>query len=51
MKDPELLKETERLKVEIAPKSADWVVDYLRKTKEELKPEVIGRAKKVIGLN
>ncbi len=51
LKDPALLKEAERMRVEIAPKSGEWVVEYLRKTKEELKPEVVQRAKKVIGLN
>jgi tripartite-type tricarboxylate transporter receptor subunit TctC len=51
LKDPVLLKEAERLKVEIAPKSAEWVIDYLRKTKAELKPAVIERARQIIGLN
>ena len=50
LKDPALLKEAKRLKVDIAPKSAEWLVEIIRKTKAELRPEVITRARKVLGV-
>lgn len=50
LKDPELLKEAERLNVEISPESAEWLIEYFQRTKAELKPEVIKRARKVVGL-
>jgi tripartite-type tricarboxylate transporter receptor subunit TctC len=50
LKDPVFLKDAKRLKVEIAPKSAKWLTQFIRKTKAELKPEVIKRARKALGL-
>jgi tripartite-type tricarboxylate transporter receptor subunit TctC len=50
LKDPAFLKEAKRLKVDIAPKSAEWLIELFRQTKAELKPEVIKRARKVVGL-
>ena len=50
LKDPALLKEAKKLKIEIAPKSGEWLADYLRKTKAELKEDVIKRARNVVGL-
>jgi len=50
LKDPELLKEAKKLNVEISPESAEWLIDYFQRTKAELKPEVIKRARKVVGL-
>ncbi len=50
MKDPAFHKEAKRLKVDIAPKSADWLEGFIRKTKNDLKPEVVDRARKVLGL-
>ncbi len=50
LKDPELLKEAKRLNLEISPESAEWLIEYFQQTKAELKPEVIKRARKVVGL-
>ena len=51
LKDPKLLKDAKKQRVEISPESAEWLVDYFKRTKAELKPEVIKRARKVVGLD
>ena len=50
LKDPELLKEAKKLRVDISPKSAEWLTNFIRNTQTELKPSVKERARKVLGL-
>ncbi|MDP6559108.1 MAG: tripartite tricarboxylate transporter substrate-binding protein [Candidatus Binatia bacterium] len=50
MKDPGLLKDAKRMKVDVAPKSAEWLINFINQTKRELKPEVVGRARRVLGI-
>ena len=50
MKDPAFHKDAKRLKVDIAPKSAEWLEGFIRKTKTDLKPDVVERARRVLGL-
>jgi len=50
LKDPELLAEAKKLRVDIAPKSAAWLSKFIHDTQVELKPSVKERARKVLGL-
>ena len=50
MKDPGFRKDAKRMRVDIAPKSAEWLERFIRKTKADLKPEVKQRARRVLGL-
>lgn len=50
LKDPELLKEAKKLRVDISPKSAEWLTNFIRNTQAELKPSVRERARKLLGL-
>jgi tripartite-type tricarboxylate transporter receptor subunit TctC len=49
-KDPEFLAEAERLKVEIDPRTGEWLEEFLRKSKESLTAEVRNRARKILGM-
>lgn len=51
LKDPELLKDAEKQRVDIAPKSAEWLTKFIKDTQAELKPSVKERAREVLGLN
>ena len=50
LKDPELLAEAKKLHVDISPKSAEWLTNFIDETQAELKPSVKERARKVLGL-
>jgi hypothetical protein len=50
MKDSALLKDAKRMKVDVAPKSAEWLINFINQTKRELKPEVVARARRVLGI-
>jgi tripartite-type tricarboxylate transporter receptor subunit TctC len=49
-KDPEFLREAEKLRAEISPQSGQWLEEFLRKSKESLSPEVRNRARKLLGI-
>jgi acyl-CoA reductase-like NAD-dependent aldehyde dehydrogenase len=48
--NPEFLAEAERLKVEINPRTGEWVEDFLRKSQESLTAEVRNRAQRILGI-
>ena len=50
VKDPGLLKDAKRMKVDIAPQSAEWLVNFINQTKRDLKPGIISRARGIVGL-
>ena len=50
LKDPGFLKDAKRTRLDINPKSGKWLTDLISNMKTQMTPEVLSRARKIIGL-
>jgi len=50
LKDPEFLADAKRVKLDINPRSGEYLADLMSGMKAQLTPEVLSRARKIVGL-
>ena len=51
LKDPAFLADAARVRLDINPKSGKYLVDLMNDMKKQMTPEIVSRARKVIGLD
>ena len=51
LKDPGFLKDAKRTRLDINPKSGEYLVNLMNDMKKRMTPEIISRARKIIGLD
>lgn len=51
LKDPAFLADAKRTRLDINPKSGKWLTDLIRNMKTQMTPEVLSRARKIVGLD
>lgn len=51
LKDPAFLADAKRTRLDISPKSGKWLTDLIRDMKTQMTPEVLSRARKIVGLD
>ncbi len=50
LKDPAFLADAKRTRLDINPKSGKWLTDLIANMKTQMTPEVLSRARKIVGL-
>lgn len=51
LKDPAFLADAKRTRLDINPKSGKWLTDLISNMKTQMTPEVLSRARKIVGLD
>ena len=50
LKDPAFLADAKRTRLDINPKSGQWLTDLIKDMETQLTPEILSRARKIVGL-